>query len=49
MKETNKINSSTNQITKQNRKGIKQGDKNKELEKETILKEKWRNSYQMFV
>ena len=30
----------TNQIIRQNRKGIKQGDKNKELEQETILKEK---------
>ena len=30
----------TNQITKQNRNGIKQGDKDKELEQETILKEK---------
>lgn len=40
MKETSKINSSTKQITKQNRKRIKQGDKDKELEQETILKEK---------
>ena len=40
MKETNKINSSINQIIKQNRKGIKQGYKSKELEQETILKEK---------
>ena len=40
MKETNEINSSINQIIKQNRKRIKQGYKNKELEQETILKEK---------
>ena len=40
MKETNEINLSTKQITKQNRKRIKQGYKDKELEQETILKEK---------
>ena len=40
MKETNEINSSINHIIKQNRKRIKHGYKNNELEQETILKEK---------